>query len=454
MTLNDLISRLPRDFLVGVATSSYQIEGSSYGGCGLSHWDSFAQEDGAVYGAQTGAVACDHYHLWQQDLDLIAQAGFDSYRFSFSWPRILPELDNQINPEGISFYDRLIDGMLERGLKPFATLYHWDLPLRHAQTGGWQRRETAQAFADYTDIVMRHFGDRLSAVAPVNEPWCVSWLSHYWGHHAPGLKDINATAKAMHFIQLAHGLSVQVIRAHGHQNCGCVLNKEYGVPADDSAHTAGLTHLFDGIYNRWFEESLFKGTYPQEVLALFDGMMPERYEDDMQIISQPLDWVGTNYYTRSVIAPDADEPVTGFKCITQDLPKTDMGWEIVPEGLRFFLQRTADEYAPGLPQYVTENGMANPDRIISGAVDDTQRISYFHAHLEQIVQLLENQVPVAGYFAWSLLDNFEWAFGYDKRFGLVHVDYETQKRTPKSSYTAFQQGLRARAVADTSQSKV
>ena len=225
--------------------------------------------------------------------------------------------------------------MLERGLRPFATLYHWDLPCRHAEQGGWTVRQTPLRFADFTDLVMRHFGDRLETVAPVNEPWCVSWLSHYWGAHAPGLKDLSATAKAMHFIQLAHGLSVEVMRGHGHKQIGCVLNKELGVPADDTSDTYRLTQLFDGIYNRWFEESIFKGCYPDDVLAVLERDLPAGYQDDLQIINQPLDWAGVNYYTRSLIAPDKTDPHVGFRCIRGDLPKTDMGWEIVPEGLRF-----------------------------------------------------------------------------------------------------------------------
>ena len=428
----------------GVATASYQIEGSSFGGCGRSHWDDFADEPGRVFEGHNGSIACDHYHHYETDLNLISEAGFDAYRFSFSWPRLLPETSSALNPDGIDFYDRLIDAMLERDLKPFATLYHWDLPQRHAQKGGWQNRDTAKYFADYTDIIMRHFGDRLVSIAPVNEPWCVSFLSHYWGHHAPGLMDLSATAKSMHYIQLAHGLSINVMREHGHSNLGCVLNKEYFTPIDDSEVAQEKAHLFDGIYNRWFEGSLFKGQYPEEVLSVFGNEMPENYQDDMSIISSPLDWAGVNYYTRSVIAPDANEPHFGFKCLRGDLPKTDMDWEIVPEGLSFFLRRLAKDYCPDLPIYITENGMANADHLAGDSVADTSRLSYFESHLRAVEEVIEDGVPVKGYFAWSLLDNYEWAFGYDKRFGIVHVDFDTQKRTPKQSYYAWQDGLRGR----------
>ena len=430
-SMHELVAALGKDISFGVATASYQIEGSAFGGCGVSHWDMFAKEPGRVFEGHDGSIACDHYHRYEEDLDLIKEAGFDDYRFSFSWPRLLPEVNGQVNPEGLAFYDRLIDEMLARQIRPFATLYHWDLPQRHALKGGWQNRDTAHYFADYTDLIMRHFGDRLHAVAPVNEPWCVSFLSHYWGHHAPGLTDLSATAKSMHMIQLAHGLSVQVMREAGQSNIGCVLNKEYAVPVDDSDLAAEKSHLFDDIYNRWFEESCFKARYPAEVLSLFEGHMPEGYEEDMAVIASPLDWVGVNYYTRSVIAPDPAEPVLGFQCIRGDLPKTDMGWEIEPKGLSFFIERLASDYAPGLPIYITENGMANADSCVNDEVDDQARIDYFTSHLSEIAYLRDEGVNVQGYFAWSLLDNYEWAFGYDKRFGIVHVDFETQKRTPK-----------------------
>lgn len=442
--IEEQIKRLPDDFTFGVATSAYQIEGTDFGGCGRSHWDDFAKKPGAVHKNQNGQIACDHYHRWKEDLTLIAQGGFDAYRFSFAWPRLLPETDNRINPDGLSFYDALIDRMLELELKPFATLYHWDLPSRLADKGGWTNRDTALRFADFTEIIMKNYGDRLHSIAPTNEPWCASWLSHFWGHHAPGLKDISATGKAMHYIQLAHGVSIEVMRDFGHKNLGCVLNKEHGVTFDDSVETLRLTELFDGIYNRWFEESIFNGKYPEDVLAILGEHLPKEYENDMEIISQPLDWVGVNYYTRSVITQDKQEKHFGFKCIKGDLPKTDMGWEIDPEGLSFFLRRLTTDYAPGKPIYITENGMANKDQIYDGKVNDVERISYLAKHLNQVALLIEEGVPIEGYFTWSLLDNYEWAFGYDKRFGIVHVDFDSLERTPKLSYYAIQKGLENR----------
>ena len=445
MSALDIITGFPSDTIFGVATSSYQIEGSQFGGCGPSHWDEFAAEDGRVFNGEHGGIACDHYHRYEEDLGLMAEAGFDAYRFSFSWPRLLPETDRDVNPLGISFYDRLLDSMLEKGLRPFATLYHWDLPVRHAHKQGWRNRDTAHYFANYTDLIMRHFGDRLETIAPINEPWCVSFLSHYWGHHAPGLFDLKATAEAMHNIQLAHGLSIHVMRDAGHQNLGCVLNKEFFTANDDSEEAHQAAQLFDGIYNRWFEESLFKGRYPTDVLAIFEQVMPKNFEDDLPLISAPLDWAGVNYYTRSVIEVDTDEAHLGFRCVRGDLPKTDMGWEIIPEGLHFFLKRIASDYCGDLPIYITENGMANKDELAHGICQDKERIAYFQSHLEAVKKALDEGVNIKGYFAWSFMDNFEWAFGYDKRFGLVHVDYETQKRSPKQSYYEWQSALQSRS---------
>ena len=444
MTLDSIISSFPEDFTFGCATSSYQIEGTKFGGCGVSHWDTFARENGRVVNNENGEVACNHYNLFDDDLKLLAATGFDAYRFSLSWTRLLPESCDNINPEAISFYDRLIDTMLDLGLRPFATLYHWDLPIRHAEAGGWCNRDITHYFADYCEVVMKHFGDRLESIAPINEPWCVSFLSHYWGHHAPGMRDLTATAASMHYVQLAHGMAINRLRELGHKNLGCVLNKEFSVPIDDSKTAIDAAKLFDGIYNRWFEDSIFKGEYPSDVLAIFNQVMPQNYQDDLSIISTPLDWVGVNYYTRSVIEPDASEPNIGFRCTQGSLPKTDMNWEIEPQGLKFFIRRLANEYCPNVPIYITENGMANRDNIISGEIIDTNRIEYFESHLSQVLDLLSENINVKGYFAWSFLDNFEWAFGYSKRFGLVHVDYETQTRTPKSSYYEWQKGLKAR----------
>ncbi len=436
-----VIKAFPQDFIFGVATSSYQIEGSKYGHCGLSHWDVFAKKENATFNYEDGSDACRHILKWEQDLNLIKEAGFSAYRFSFSWPRLLPEGRGKINSKGISFYDKLIDGMLDRGLLPFATLYHWDLPNNLASKGGWQIKDTCKWFADYSDLIMKKFGDRLHSIATINEPWCVSWLSHYWGEHAPGIRNISATAKTMHNILLAHAKSMEVIRDYGHKNAGIVLNKLFVEPFDESTQAKEVKELCDNIYNLWFDKALFKGKYPKNVLKIFEGYMPENYEEELKFINQPIDWVGVNYYTRSIIKPDPLEPNIGFKCLNGNLKTTDMNWEIYPEGLYFLLKRLSKNYATGLPIHITENGMANQDIISENQVIDNERISYFSLHLDQIYKLLNEGLPIKSYFAWSLLDNFEWSYGYSKRFGIIYVDYKTQKRIPKSSWFAFKNEL-------------
>jgi len=427
----------PPGFLFGAATSSYQIEGHAFGGAGPTHWDSFAATPGNVVRAEDGARACDHYHRWEADLDLLKAGNFDVYRFSTSWARVLPEGRGTPNPEGLDFYDRLVDGMLARGLKPAATLYHWELPSALADLGGWRNRDIAEWFGDFTETIMRRIGDRLWSAAPINEPWCVAWLSHFEGHHAPGMRDIRAAARAMHHVGLAHGRAIAVMRGLGMSNLGAVCNFEYSLPADDTPGSAAAARLYDGIYNRWFLGAMFRGTYPKDVLEGLAPHMPEGWHDDMQTIAAPVDWLGINYYTRKLIAP-ADGPWPHLRAVEGLLPKTQMGWEICPEGLHHFLRFAHEGYTRGLPLYVTENGMANADR---PGTPDAARMAYIEAHLDAVRRAIADGVPVAGYFVWSLLDNYEWALGYEKRFGLVHVDFDSLQRTPKASYEALSRAL-------------
>ena len=433
-------SDFPDGFLFGAATSSYQIEGHGFGGAGPTHWDDFAATPGNVVRAETGDVACDHYHRWEEDLDLVRDGGFDVYRFSTSWARVLPEGRGTPNAEGLDYYDRLVDGMLERGLKPAATLYHWELPSPLADLGGWRNGDIAGWFAEFTEIVMRRIGDRVWSAAPINEPWCVGWLSHFLGHHAPGLRDIRATARAMHHVLLAHGRAIQAMRALGMTNLGGVFNLEYAAPADDSPEAAAAAQLYDGYYNRFFLSGVFHREYPEEVLEGLGPHLPKGWEGDFGVIGEALDWVGINYYTRKLIAP-ADGPWPGHREVEGPLPKTAMGWEIYPEGLSYFLRRAHATYSKGLPLYVTENGMAAPDEIRDGRVEDPHRTAYLEAHLDAVRDAIAEGVPVKGYFTWSLLDNYEWALGYEKRFGLVHVDFDSLQRTPKASYHALAQAL-------------
>lgn len=435
-------SDFPPGFLFGAATSSYQIEGHGFGGAGPTHWDSFAATPGNVVRNENGWRACEHYHRYGEDLDLLQAAGFDAYRFSTSWARVLPEGRGTPNQDGLDFYDRLTDAILDRGLKPCATLYHWEMPSTLADLGGWRNRDVADWFADFTQVIMSRIGDRMFSVAPVNEPWCVTWLSHFLGLHAPGLRDIRATARAMHHVLLAHGRALEVMRGLGMTNLGAVVNNEWATVADNTDEARIAAEVFDGYYNRFFLSGIFKGNYPQVVLDGLEPHLPENWQDDFPTITTPLDWCGINYYTRSLLAR-ADGAWPNVKTVSGQLPKTAMDWEIYPQGLHDFLVRTAQEYTGDLPLYVTENGMAGHDSVVNGTVADDARIAFFDAHLAKARTAMDAGVPLAGYFAWSLLDNYEWSFGYEKRFGLVHVDFESQTRLPKASYHAFAAALRA-----------
>lgn len=428
-------SDFPSSFVFGAATSAYQIEGHGFGGAGPTHWDVFAAAPGKVVNGENGAVACDHYHRFAADLDLLR--GFDGYRFSTSWARILPEGRGQINAEGLDFYDRLVDAILARGLLPFQTLYHWELPAAMAARGGWTNRDVTGWFGDFAETISRRIGDRVHAVATINEPWCIAYLSHFLGQHAPGLRDLPATARAMHYVLLAHAEAMDRLRAMGQKNLGIVLNFDAVQIADDIPENAVSTELYDAILNRWFIQALTCGTYPDEALAGFAPHLPQGWQDDMERISQPLDWLGVNYYTRQIIAADARAPWPHFKCVSGPLPKSQMGWEIYPEGLHKILRWLDADYCRGLPLYVTENGIACDDQLQNGKINDTQRNAYIDQHLNAVLRAIQDGVNVAGYFYWSLLDNFEWAQGYEKRFGLIHVDFDTQKRTPKASYFAL-----------------
>ncbi len=430
-------SDFPDGFVFGTATAAYQVEGSGKGGAGTCHWDTFAATPGNVVRSEDGRLACDHYTHWSEDLDLLANGNFDAYRFSISWPRILPEGRGTRNDAGLDFYDRLVDGMLDRGLQPHATLYHWDLPSALADLGGWTNRDVAGWFADYAAIVAERLGDRLTSVATINEPWCVSWLSHFEGHHAPGLRDIRAAARSMHHVLLAHGHATRTLREIGQPNLGIVLNFEYAEPASDSPGDQRAAATQDAIYNRWFIEALTNGRYPDLALEGLEQHLPKGWHDDMASISAPIDWLGVNYYTRSIRAARPDSPWPATESVPGPLPKTQMDWEIYPEGLYRILKRLHEEYTGDLPLFVTENGMALDAGPHGDDLDDHRRIAFIDDHLDAMRRSIAEGVPLRGFFYWSLLDNFEWAFGYEKRFGIVHVDFDTLKRRPKASYQAF-----------------
>lgn len=434
-------SDFPQGFTFGTATSSYQIEGHGFGGAGMTHWDTFAATPGNVVRGENGCIACDHYHRWEEDLDLVAAAGFDAYRFSTSWARVLPEGRGRVNAEGLDFYDKLVDGMLERGLKPNLTLYHWELPVALADLGGWRNRDIADWFADFTRIVIERIGDRLHSVAPINEPWCVAWLSHFMGLHAPGLRDIRAAAHAMHHVLLAHGQSVAAMRSMGVENIGAIVNLEYAQAADSSSEAQKAAKTYDGIFNRWFLGGMFHGKYPADIIAELEPHMPPKWQDDFGIIGAQVDWLGINYYTRKLLAPDDSGLFPMLREVEGPLAKTAMDWEVYPDGLEYFLKWVRDTYTHDLPISVTENGMASYEQLASGTVDDPDRTNYIEQHLSAVLAAIKDGVPVDSYYVWSLLDNYEWALGYEKRFGLVHVDFQTQTRTPKASYFALKAAL-------------
>lgn len=436
----------PKDFVFGTSTSAYQIEGSSFGQCGPSHWDSFAATPGNVVNFENGAIACDHYHRWQEDLDLMQELGVDAYRFSTSWARVQPSGRGAPNAEGLDFYDRLVDGLLERNITPHLTLYHWELPSALSDIGGWQNSDIAPLFADYAEIVIKRLGDRLSSVATFNEPWCVTWLSHYHGIHAPGLRDIRAATLASHNLPLAHAKAIEALRALGQKKLGVVLNFEHTSPFDDKPSSSKASQIAEGIYNRWFLGAFFKGEYPEDVLSYLEPYMPKDWEKDMHAIGAPLDWLGINYYTRALVVEKDDKPGSALPHFTAEpgpLPKTEMGWEVYPEGMGELLRWISKTYTGDTPLSITENGMANKDIFQDGKVDDQERIAYLNAHFEQAADAIKDGVPLEAYFVWSLMDNFEWALGFDKRFGLIHVDFDSLKRTPKASYHALKDFLSA-----------
>jgi beta-glucosidase len=431
----------PTGFVFGTATSAYQIEGQQFGGAGVSHWDSFAATPGNVHLAQNGALACDHYHRHSEDLDLVAAAGLDAYRFSTAWSRVMPQGTGKANAAGLDFYDRLVDAICARNLKPFLTLYHWELPAPLADRGGWCNGDIVDWFAEFADVLLRRIGDRLYAAAPINEPWCVAWLSHFLGLHAPGLRDIRAASRALHHVLIAQTRVLDVIRAHGAGRAGVVFNFEYATAADDSDASRNAARLYDAIFNRWFLEGSCRGEYPTEALEFIEPHLPAGWQRDLEHSVVPLDWIGINYYTRKLIAPATDLPLPAVAERSGGLPQTTMGWEIYPPGIGEFLRRVNATSGGTVPIFITENGMSADDRVAATGIDDRERIDYIDAHLAEVRDALANGVPVAGYFVWSLLDNYEWTLGYSKRFGLVHVDFDSLERRPKRSWYALREAL-------------
>ena len=428
-------------FTWGVATSSYQIEGAATaGGRGPSIWDTFSRVPGAVINGDSGDVACDHYHRYNEDLDLIKWLGVNAYRFSIAWPRIFPQGAGSPNQAGIDFYDRLIDGALERGITPWPTLYHWDLPQALEDKGGWNSRATSERFAEYAHLMAEKFGDRVKNWTTLNEPFCSAWLGYLYGVMAPGIKDLQTAINASHHLLLGHGLATQAIRSVASDlRVGIVLNLTPAIPLNENDELAAK--YADGFDNRWYADPVFKGSYPQDIVEGFGKEVPI-HAGDMQSISAPLDFLGINFYTRQTVTLDESAKPLPYRPVMVDgVERTAMGWEVHPESLTNIIMRVHRDYAPK-EIYITENGSAWDDSVINDKVDDSRRVSYLERHLDAMLAAKAQGAPVNGYFAWSLMDNFEWAYGYSKRFGIVYVEYETQKRIPKSSAYYYRERIK------------
>lgn len=450
-TFTDLTKSLrradfPGGFLWGVSTSAYQIEGAAtVDGRVPSIWDTFSATPGKVRDGATGAVACDHYHRWEEDLDLARSMGLNSYRFSIAWTRIFNGVDAQPNADGLAFYSRLVDGMLARGLQPWCTLYHWDLPQYLQDRGGWEDRATIAAYLEYVDVMTKHLGARVKHWITHNEPWCTAMHGNWDGMHAPGKKSLPLALQVCHHVLVSHGLAVPLIRANvPDAKVGIALSLHPIEAASDSAADGDAAVRHDTLRNRWFLDALYGRGYPELALKLVGADAPAVRPGDMEAIAVPCDFLGVNYYFPEVVADAPDQyPLRAAIVHPQGRERTDFGWEVSPQGLVDLLARVARDYPSG-DLYVTENGSSYDDRIDeAGTVNDTARRDYLIRHLVAVRDAVVAGARVKGYFAWSLLDNFEWSEGYLRRFGLTYVDYPTQRRTVKQSgqwYGAFVRG--------------
>lgn len=448
--LQALASTFPARFMWGTATSAYQVEGATTeDGRGLSIWDTFAATPGTTHNGANGAIAADHYHRMEQDVALMAELGLNAYRFSVAWPRILPEGVGNVNERGLDFYDRLVDALLARNITPLLTLFHWDLPVPLHDRGGWLNRDTAYAFADYAEVVARRLGDRVEQWITHNEPWCASYLAYGTGEHAPGMRDMRSAAVAAHHLLLSHGLAVPRIRAAAGpaKSVGITLNLASIYGSGDDPQTLDALDAADAQMNRWFLDPVFFARYPERVFRDLGAPPPPIHEGDMQVIATPIDFLGVNYYQPMRVRGAA--PAAGSGAVVQfsgrqpGVTYTEMGWEVYPAGLKDLLLRVTRDYKPAR-LLVTENGAAFADEWSGGdSVSDPQRQAYLERHISEMAEAYRQGVPLEGYFVWSLLDNFEWAHGYTQRFGIVYVDYPTQRRILKDSGRWYSELVRA-----------
>ena len=439
----------PDGFLWGASTAAYQIEGAwSEDGKGPSIWDTFTRQPGTIRHGQTADLAVDFYHRWPEDTRLMADLGLQAYCFSVAWPRILPLGTGAVNPAGLDFYDRLIDGLLAQRIEPFVMLYHWDLPQALQDRGGWPNRETARHFAEYARIVAERLGDRVTTWVTHNEPFVAAMAGHFTGEHAPGILDPAAAVAASHHLLLSHGYAVEVLRAtlRPEARIGIILNLTPVSPASESEVDRLAARRFDGIYNRMYLDPIFRGSYPDDVREMLGPLFPEVQSEDLESIAAPLDFLGVNYYSRAVVRDDPGFPILQALQVQPVESEYSQMWEIYPPGIYDLLTHLWAEYRLP-PLFITENGVPVPDGVdFDGRVRDERRIRYLRDHLVQIHRALSDGVPVRGYFVWTFQDNFEWAFGYDMRFGLVYVDFETQDRIVKDSGRWVAQVIRENGV--------
>ncbi|HQU00210.1 MAG TPA: GH1 family beta-glucosidase [Acidimicrobiales bacterium] len=465
--VTDAIRPFPPGFLWGTATASYQIEGATHAdGRGPSIWDTFARRPGAVLNGDTGDIACDHYHRMEGDLDLLAELGVGTYRFSVAWPRVQPSGKGPANQAGLDFYRRLVDGLQARDIEPTLTLYHWDLPQPLEDEGGWCVRDTAERFADYVDLVARALGEGVTRWITLNEPWCSSWLGYGAGYHAPGIRDIGRAAAATHHLLLAHGMAVPILRAASEATVGITLNLGDHRPGSEHPLDVAAARRADGNLNRLFLEPIFHGRYPEDMLEHYATVEPGFSvvrEGDLDLIAQPLDFLGINYYFPSTVVDVAratearlagyfvssHDPFPDLELRSLETPgrdRTAMDWEIHASGLTKLLVRIRDEYTT-VPIYITENGAAFDDYVDpNGAVRDLNRIAYLQEHVSAVHDAIDAGVDVQGYFVWSLLDNFEWSYGYSRRFGIVWVDFPSGERLTKESFHWYRDTIRTNSV--------
>jgi beta-glucosidase len=430
-----MTERFPDGFLWGASTSAYQIEGAvREDGRGVSIWDTFTHQPGNILDGETGDIACDHYHRWPEDVVLMRELGIGAYRLSTAWPRILPEGRGRPNPGGLEFYDRLIDALMTENIEPWVCLYHWDLPQALEYRGGWQSRDTASWFAEYAAVTVRRLGDRVKHWATFNEPNAASVLGYCEGAHAPGIRGRESALRAIHTMNLAHGLGAEAMRSErADLLVGNIYNFHPREPASEREEDEIAAAMLDALWNRSFPDPQIHGAYPEPLAADIESLVQP---GDLDLIKQPLDYFAFNHYTRSRVRRDPDHPFeVGTVPPEPGAPVTEMGWEVAPGAFRDVMIDAKERYSGDLPMYVLENGAAFPDQIdADGRIRDEQRISYLRGYLGAVLDAIEAGVPVRGYFVWSLLDNFEWAFGYTKRFGLVHVDFSTLERRVKDSF--------------------